>query len=284
MPYPGYLLNPGDMFQVDPDRVLYATGLPKPREQARRGRALRRSSGRKKVAKQKREKPKRKAGLKNAEPELVAETEGIPVAPLSEPAVAESHGSRDIVEIRKERKEDLKEIMNKIDRLLENKRNPPSAKRKIDLRAFHKNVRIALAQVNRKPINDLAKEYDEFIGRLAQYTPGQSTQAQSDRPEAESAQSEESEPSPEEQKALREAIARIRENPVDETKPYATPWSPRPYMSAFAFIPRYLEVNHNICSAVYLRHPVARPGLAEVPSPFPAETQQLAFNWYLRRR
>jgi hypothetical protein len=55
-------------------------------------------------------------------------------------------------------------------------------------------------------------------------------------------------------------------------------------MSAFAFIPRYLEVNQNVCSAVYLRHPVARPGLAEVPSPLGAESADLAFNWYLRRR
>lgn len=62
------------------------------------------------------------------------------------------------------------------------------------------------------------------------------------------------------------------------------PWRPREYMSAFAFIPRYLEVNQNICSAVYLRHPVARPGLAEVPTPFPEPLSQLAFNWFLRRR
>lgn len=62
------------------------------------------------------------------------------------------------------------------------------------------------------------------------------------------------------------------------------PWRPRPYMSAFAFIPRYLEVNQNVCSAVYLRHPVVRPGLAEVPTPFPEGLNQLAFNWYLRRR
>lgn len=61
-------------------------------------------------------------------------------------------------------------------------------------------------------------------------------------------------------------------------------WRTRNWMSAFAFIPRYLEVNQNVCSAVYLRHPVARPGLAEVPSPFAAETQTLAFQWYLRRR
>jgi hypothetical protein len=66
--------------------------------------------------------------------------------------------------------------------------------------------------------------------------------------------------------------------------PYATPWRPRDYMSAFAFIPRYLEVNQNICAAVYLRHPVARQGLAEVPTPFHIETGQLAFNWYLRNR
>ncbi|KAK3060178.1 hypothetical protein LTS18_009139 [Coniosporium uncinatum] len=90
------------------------------------------------------------------------------------------------------------------------------------------------------------------------------------------------------EKKISEAFERLKaadeENPVDATKPYATPWRPRNYMSAFAFIPRYLEVNQNICSAVYLRHPVARPGLAEVPSPFSMETSQLAFNWYLRRR
>ena len=83
---------------------------------------------------------------------------------------------------------------------------------------------------------------------------------------------------------LAAALERARANPVDATKPYATPWKPRDFMSAFAFIPRYLEVNQKICSAVYLRHPVARPGLAEVPTPFHGETMALAFNWYLRRR
>lgn len=73
-------------------------------------------------------------------------------------------------------------------------------------------------------------------------------------------------------------------NPIDPMKPYATPWRPRDFLSPFAFIPRYLEVNFNICHAVYLRHPVARPGSSEVPSPFGPETQQLAFHWFLRRR
>ncbi|RDA86802.1 hypothetical protein CP532_6394 [Ophiocordyceps camponoti-leonardi (nom. inval.)] len=64
---------------------------------------------------------------------------------------------------------------------------------------------------------------------------------------------------------------------------YRMPWRPRPYMSAFCFIPRYLEVNPYICAAVYLRHPVARKGLAEVPTPFNYLTSQLAHNWYLER-
>ncbi|KAF3903082.1 hypothetical protein ABW21_db0202617 [Orbilia brochopaga] len=61
-------------------------------------------------------------------------------------------------------------------------------------------------------------------------------------------------------------------------------WEPKRFMNLFAFIPRYLEVNHNICHAVYLRHPVARAGSAEIPNPFNNETMQLSYNWYLRRR
>ncbi|KAK6507515.1 mitochondrial 37S ribosomal protein nam9 [Arthrobotrys musiformis] len=61
-------------------------------------------------------------------------------------------------------------------------------------------------------------------------------------------------------------------------------WQPKRFMNLFAFVPRYLEVNHNICHAVYLRHPVARSGGAEVPNPFNDEMMQLAYTWYLRRR
>lgn len=87
----------------------------------------------------------------------------------------------------------------------------------------------------------------------------------------------------EEVKRLAMVLKADAENPVDESKPYLTPWRPRPYMSAFAFVPRYLEVNPNICAAVYLRHPVARKGMAEVPTPFSYLTNQLTHNWYLGR-
>jgi hypothetical protein len=83
--------------------------------------------------------------------------------------------------------------------------------------------------------------------------------------------------------SLRKILAQDQENPVDETKPYKTPWIPRPFMSPWAFVPRYLEVNHNICAAVYLRHPVARRGYAEVPTPFSFFTSQLAHTWYAER-
>lgn len=82
---------------------------------------------------------------------------------------------------------------------------------------------------------------------------------------------------------LRGILKRDGENPVDEAKPYMTPWQPRPFMSPWVFVPRYLEVNHKICAAVYLRHPVARRGFGEVPTPFSFFTNQLAHNWYAER-
>ena len=84
----------------------------------------------------------------------------------------------------------------------------------------------------------------------------------------------------------KKVVERYDENPLhkNQKKPWPMPWKPRDWLPAFCFVPPYLEVNQKICSAVYLRHPVARPGLAEVPTPFANETMALAFNWYLRRR
>ena len=259
MPYAGYLLNPGDMFQVDVDRVLYATGAPKMPEQIRKGRKLRKAQLR-----------ERKETSKN-----------LPVAEAPSTPTSTTQGTVkskvDIVEIRKQRRLDLKEIINQTEAVMSDKRRRVGAKRKIVFRALVKDVRSAMATLNRKSEKELDEELASLVSRLAI---AQKITADADADEQES----ESKITLEEQTKLREALTLARENPIDESKPYATPWRPRPYMSCFAFIPRYLEVNHNICSAVYLRHPVARRGLAEVPTPFGEETQQLAFSWYLRRR
>ena len=50
MRFPGYLLNPGDMFQVDPERVMFATGAPKTKSERREARLERRKASEAKSA------------------------------------------------------------------------------------------------------------------------------------------------------------------------------------------------------------------------------------------
>ena len=216
------------------------------------------------------------------------EAEEIAESGVEEPS---SVGWQDITEIRAQRKQDFSNLLTQLENALTDRRNKPGVKRKQELRALRKEVLDNMRRVNKKTAKTLDDELNSLLARMSIHAPSREQQAIAQaeaRAEADADAAKEdtksNELSPEYVKVLREAMQRARENPIDESKPYATPWSPRPYMSAFAFIPRYLEVNHNICSAVYLRHPVARPNLAEVPSPFPQEVQQLAFNWYLRRR
>ncbi|TVY14880.1 Mitochondrial 37S ribosomal protein NAM9 [Lachnellula arida] len=288
MPYPGYLLNPGDMFHVEPESVLFATGQTKDREQVKAGRELKRArrvanTRRAEKRTAKREKALQAIANKKVAEELAAE----PTPKAPRPVMT------DETEARKQRKADLQELVKQVKAILENKKAPPPAKRKQDLREINREIKGTMSVLNRKPVSEIETSIDALTSRLTNLYPSNplarvaKIKKSDSKPASEiagEAQSSTPEYTAEEKKKMREAVVLSRENPVDESKPYATPWAPRPYMSAFAFIPRYLEVNHNICSAVYLRHPVARPGLAEVPTPFSAEQMQLAFNWYLRRR
>lgn len=165
------------------------------------------------------------------------------------------------------------------------------AKQKQDVRAFRYAVKRVLSRSKDAAATGLTDDLEAQFLLLTQQlslpvpssSSATSTSSSADAPQ-ETERTKGARELEKERKLLQDALRRAEENPFDRTKPYRTPWEPREYMSAFAFIPRYLEVNQNICSAVYLRHPVARPGLAEVPTPFHAETSQLAFNWYLRRR
>ncbi|KAK4701254.1 hypothetical protein P7C70_g4980, partial [Phenoliferia sp. Uapishka_3] len=51
------------------------------------------------------------------------------------------------------------------------------------------------------------------------------------------------------------------------------------YASPFLFIPSYIEPSFQTCSAVYLRHPTAGPGLSEVPSPYEADGEVMRLTW-----
>lgn len=165
-----------------------------------------------------------------------------------------------------------------------------SVKQKRDLRAFIKGSKALLSKSGRPTASstEIVNELNKMVSELK--LDGENSSAQKEEEAAPSSNSFTKtsltieDLDVEERKALARLIREEEENPPDPSKPYKTPWQPRPFMSPFAFIPRYLEVNQNICSAVYLRHPVARLGSAEVPTPYNYNTNQLAFNWYLRRR
>ncbi|KAM3077230.1 hypothetical protein ACMFMG_003306 [Clarireedia jacksonii] len=259
MPYPGYLLNPGDMFQVDPERVLFATGAQKSKSQIVQGRGIRRAIRARNI-----NMAKRREAAKEAEnKEEAAASSSTPSSSSEDPKKAELE----------RRRTKLHDLRAQAKALLADGKNPPSGRRKQELRTITRSIRNTFSQVAKMPLSEIDSLIAGFSKRLVLNPTEESDKAAADREITEV-----------DEAAFKEAVRRARENPIDDSKPYATPWRPRPYMSAFAFIPRYLEVNQNICAAVYLRHPVARPGHAEVPSPFPQEIMQLAHNWYLRRR
>ncbi|KAK5106424.1 hypothetical protein LTS08_000543 [Lithohypha guttulata] len=286
MQYPGYLLNPGDMFQVEPQRVMFATGAPKV--------------------------TKKSAATTDADSgEPLDEAESKPV----EEEPAEEEEDDDDVDIEREPRELLKDLMSQAKSILSHERAKIGAKKKQDLRAFTKAVKRMLSRSTSSSVltDSLEAQFEEIKNQLRiQKQQQKSGQAAADRakaanesPDAPLAKAqvdaEAADPVTPDEKAIAEdkdanylsdedlkqlqlAFKSSSENPIDPRKPYATPWTPRDYMSAFAFIPRYLEVNQNICAAVYLRHPVVRPGLAEVPTPYGPDVNGTAFTWYLRRR
>ncbi|KAF8066777.1 nam9 protein [Lyophyllum atratum] len=80
------------------------------------------------------------------------------------------------------------------------------------------------------------------------------------------------------------------EAPV-ETKPTGpdvgiTPFYLPHFASPWLFIPAYIEPCFTTCSAIYVRHPTARPGYSEIPTPYDAdgEVVRFAWEWYVQRR
>ncbi|KAF2265990.1 alpha-L RNA-binding motif-containing protein [Lojkania enalia] len=253
MRFPGYLLNPGDMFQVVPETVMFATGAPKTRSAVAR-----------RIAEEKRAARGEAVKAKPAQP-----APEVPVLDASKPDPTPAR-----------LKKHLQELMADVEGVLA---TDVKAKDKQKLREFRQTVRRAISLwriASPDSVSTLDNQFTFLKSALSKF------RQESDTPEEAVTLTKE------ETNKLKEAFEKLKEeadynstwNKRDASKPYLTPWRPRDYMSAFAFIPRYLEVNQNVCAAVYLRHPVARPGLAEVPSPFSYETGQLAFNWYLRRR
>ncbi|KAJ5562225.1 hypothetical protein N7461_000986 [Penicillium sp. DV-2018c] len=288
MRHPSYLLNPGDLFQVEPDRVMFATGTPKNKIERREGRLAQRKT----------------------EGEESEDTEATKAAEQDE---AESEEAP-----KEDTKETLKALLQQAKSVMSSGKDTLPAKRKQELRGFQKAVRRVLSRSASSTVltDSLEAQFSELTlllnAKRAEKKPEKKDKKKDDQRRSDdedavastkgdnvtvskelseafeqAAQGNEvdaSELDDEEFDTLKRALVQMRDNPIDNTKPYATPWRPRDYMSAFTFIPRYLEVNQNICAAVYLRHPVARPGNAEVPTPFGESIATPAYGWYLRRR
>lgn len=282
MIYPGYLLNPGDMFSVDPERVMYATGARKVDKNS--------PKSSQKLAEEEGEE-------EDEVEEMLAEAQDSEAGEATLESAEEREAMTKAPEEQEDAKKALRSLMVRARKILDASKTDLSAKRLQELRSFSKSVRTTLSKhgsskaTEDENVTDTIEDLESTLSEITSKIPAETlpsstptTTPSTPSPANPQAGKEDVYRARKDAELLHAALERARENPVDATKPYATPWRPREFMSAFAFIPRYLEVNQNICSAVYLRHPVARPGLAEVPSPFGAETMGLAFNWYLRRR
>lgn len=332
MVHPSYALNPGDMFQVEVEKVLYGTGEQKTAEYTT-------MESREKEMLDQQEESVRKHGLKKRSKVLEAVAKEGEEAESADTKAPGKHARKRVErEVQLHRVRNLRTTAREI---LKGDMRNLSAKQKKDLRLFRDTAQrfLSLPEARELDARDLLHQIQAQITKLESvdtFRKADSTLAKAANAEgsAEASAEESAEPqveksnsksSKEEREAkklqfknnvlekglegitnkadrdramnilatenltheeTRRLINILRndsENPIDPSKPYVTPWRPRPFMSAFAFIPRYLEVNPNICAAVYLRHPVARKGMAEVPTPFSYLTNQLAHNWYLGR-
>jgi len=262
------------MFQVTPEKVLIATGAPKGQRPDREYNPTIFGFA-----------PKTEATISATSSQQSSETAPAEEASAEEDIVEEEEAAEDLeaesaaIEDSDPAKGMKKQILDLRSRTKVLLTNPPkklSGTLKQDLRALSKSLKSTLsraATATASTLDDLEAEFSTLSSRVEATTSPASPAAVTQDAQSTVQHS-----------GKRSKRDDTISNPRDDTKPYHTPWRPRDFMAAFAFIPRYLEVNQNICSAVYLRHPVCKPGLAEVPTPFHAETGQLAFNWYLRRR
>jgi len=262
MVFPGYQLNPGDLFQVDVERVMTSTGRPRP------------SQAKKYVAHKKRVKVSQDGeDAVTAEAETVEENiESEEAEPLDEEA------------IRAAKVNALRQIRERAKDVIKSHKSDMPGNRKKALRALMKEARANMSRGQRAstPVQDTQDIVDRLTRTLAELQVGHGQRKDAEKEQSSTAELEVT-LTKRDLALIKQQVKLELENPYDPSKPYLTPWLPRPYMSPFAFIPRYLEVNQKICAAVYLRHPVARKGAAEVPTPFPENISQMAFNWYLRR-
>ena len=329
MTHPSYLLNPGDMFQVNPEFVLLATGKKKPPPPPKAPKKSRKAAASTEEGAAEEEGEGEEAAAEGeveageAEADQVAPGDRLPNLDAFEARLAKEEAQKEgetVTEAQSNVPGNIPHVLRFLSKqaknILEQQKGELKVKKKRKFRNFIKMSRAALAKAGRAggeaevasdqtvidEVNAMLRDLaiaDPTVAQKAEesgaFTADEVAKA-TEEPQKEDQEQQEDKRRPaakgradyamsgEEVSRMNQLLKEWENNPEDLSKPYLTPWEPRRFMSAFAFIPRYLEVNQNICAAVYLRHPVARQKYAEVPTPFPPHVMQLAFNWYLRRR
>ncbi|KAF2101198.1 alpha-L RNA-binding motif-containing protein, partial [Rhizodiscina lignyota] len=267
MRHPSYNLNPGDMFSVTPKWVMQATGATKF--------YLGTQERTKKIYE------KAQELLKDIRTEFSKATQAEEASADQAAAEAEADAEEEaaasedgLSEEERAAKKTLKDLRKEIMAVLDEKKPDLSNKQKQLLRALRTDIpkMMSKKQFSAEDVAAAQQRFTEANSANLSDTATSATGASDDLS------------TPEFTETQIASSTSLLTDLRSQIQYLGQPWRPRPYMSAFAFIPRYLEVNQNVCSAVYLRHAVVRPGLAEVPTPFPEGLNQLAFNWYLKRR
>ncbi|KAF8154711.1 hypothetical protein B0H34DRAFT_790085 [Crassisporium funariophilum] len=85
---------------------------------------------------------------------------------------------------------------------------------------------------------------------------------------------------------LQEGTGMVHKRKLKGSKEPLTPFFLPTYAAPWLFIPAYIEPSFSTCSAVYVRHPTARPGYSEIPTPYDADGTLIryAWEWYVQRR
>ncbi len=161
MVYPGYQLNPGDMFQVDPDRVLTATGRQRP--------SITNKPEKEAAAEEAEEEPEapvEEQASADAEVEAAAK-EAVADAADAEADAAEKAKEDEVAspELAKEREYvRLKAIFNQAKTVLEGNKEDLSAKRKQEIRSLIKSVKAEMSRLRRQ--DDSVEESQSTVDNL----------------------------------------------------------------------------------------------------------------------
>ena len=126
-------------------------------------------------------------------------------------------------------------------------------------------------------------EYDDVLGRHPEVkvvkkkeekAPVTAVEAAAEQAEGESPAETSSDTAPKE------------EGYMNKSGTLLTPFNLPPYASPWLFIPAYIEVSFLTCTGIYVRHPTARPGYSEIPTPYDADGALIryAWEWYMQRR